>query len=160
MTLAASLRDVRRLDLLATGDSPLHRLDPRAKLVAALAVVAVAMSYPRHTVGALLPWFALPLGAAVAAGLPLGFLFRRALVVLPFAAVVAIANPWFDRVPLLHAGPWTISGGWLVHVDPAARSSPRWSHCCWSRRRGSWRWQRRSAAVPRRWSCKLLLTAT
>lgn len=122
MTLAASLRDVRRLDLLATGDSPLHRLDPRAKLVAALTVVAVAMSYPRHTVGALLPWFALPLGAAVAAGLPLGFLVRRALVVLPFAAVVAIANPWFDRVPLLHAGPWTISGGWLSFTSILLRA--------------------------------------
>lgn len=122
MTIAAGLADFHRLDLLAGGDSPLHRLDPRAKLIAILLFVVAALSYPRHAVTQLLPWFALPLGLAVAAGLPVGFLARRALVVLPFAALIGIANPWFDRVPAWSLGPLVVTGGWLSFASILLRA--------------------------------------
>jgi cobalt/nickel transport system permease protein len=122
MTIVASLRDFHRLDLLAAGDSALHRLDARAKLVAIVAFIIGAMSYPRYAVTELLPWFAVPLALALGAGLPVGFIARRALVVLPFAVVVGIANPWFDQAPISHLGSLAIAGGWFSFASIVLRS--------------------------------------
>lgn len=122
MTIAASLQDFRRLDLLAAGDSTLHRLDARAKLVSIVVFIVGAMSSPRYAVIELLPWFAVPLALALAGGLPVGYLARRALVVLPFAVAVGIANPWFDRLPVAHLGSLAISGGWLSFASIVLRA--------------------------------------
>jgi cobalt/nickel transport system permease protein len=122
MTLAASLRDFHRLDLLAGGDSALHRLDPRAKLLATLAFIVCVMSYERHAVAALVPYFAVAIVAAAAAGLPGGFIARRALVVLPFAVLVGLANPWLDRAPVAVIGAHALAGGWLSLASIILRS--------------------------------------
>jgi cobalt/nickel transport system permease protein len=81
------------IDLLASGDSPLHRRDPRAKLAAALALVIAAASSGAPAAARLGALAAVVLAAACAGRLPLGFLLRRLLVVLPVVGLPALLLP-------------------------------------------------------------------
>jgi len=82
------------IDHLSTLDSPVHRLDPRAKLACALLYCAAVASLPVSR--PLLPaWCVPPLAAAVAASrLPLRYLARRCLMLCAFAASVALFFPF------------------------------------------------------------------
>jgi cobalt/nickel transport system permease protein len=110
---ADSLLHFGTLDGLAAGDSPVHRLDPRAKVLATgLFIVAVA-SFGRYDVAAMTPFALFPAVLMAAAGLPGGFIARRLLAALPFVLVMGALNPVFDRAPMLALGPLTLSGGWV-----------------------------------------------
>lgn len=112
-TIESAFLELGYLDTLASGDSPLHRLDPRVKvLIAALFVVCVA-SFDRYVIAALLP-FALILSLLMGLGnIPAGFLLKKLLLVAPFALLIGLFNPLFDQQPLLSLGPITVTGGWL-----------------------------------------------
>lgn len=81
------------LDRLARQDTRVHRLDPRAKTIAALAImVAIARVPPEDP--RLLSLLACPILLYAAAGrVPLGFLAARAAVVLPFLAFFVATAP-------------------------------------------------------------------
>ncbi|MBU2490513.1 MAG: cobalt ECF transporter T component CbiQ [Proteobacteria bacterium] len=105
--------EIGRLDTLAAGDSALHRLDPRAKLLATLVFIVTVVSFDKYTVSGLAPFFLYPFVLVSAGGLPAGFLFKKLLWVAPFALFIGIANPFLDRDVLIHLGPLGISGGWV-----------------------------------------------
>jgi cobalt/nickel transport system permease protein len=112
------------IDRFADGDSPVHRLDARAKLAAVLAYTVVLISFDRCAVAALVPMAVLPLGLLWFGGVPLWFALRRVLVLCPFVLMLVLMAPWYDRVP--HAvsfGPWQflVSGGWLTAAGVAAK---------------------------------------
>jgi len=107
------MRTVDEFDLLAAADSPLHAIDPRAKLLVVLLAAAVIASYPRHAVAAMVPLFLLPAAWLALGRVPLGFVLHRLLPALPFVLLMAIFNPLIDRVPLIEAGGLALSGGWI-----------------------------------------------
>lgn len=109
----STIFDIGALDTLAQGDTAVHRLDPRAKLVTCLAFIVCVASFDKYTISALLPFLIFPVVLAGRAGLPFGFLAKRLLVVAPFAIFIGIFNPFFDRAILFHLGPLAISGGWV-----------------------------------------------
>lgn len=110
--LDAALADLRVLDELATRDTPLTRLDPRAKLVAALVFVVVVVSFERHAVAALLSLAVFPLALAVLGDVPAAPLLRKLAAVAPFALMVGLFNPWLDRAPVAVFGEFTLAAGW------------------------------------------------
>ena len=116
------LLDFRRLDLMATGDSALHRLDARAKVVVTLAFVICVMSFGRHTVAPLLPFFVFPIAVVAVAGLPAAFLARKIALVLPVALVIGSPNPLFDREVLLRFAEVEITGGWISLLSIVLRA--------------------------------------
>jgi cobalt/nickel transport system permease protein len=94
----------RTVEQLAAGVSPLHRLDPRAKLLCVLAYivgVAVAPAVPALAPGPAL----LVLAGILLARLPLGFVLSRTLLVLPFAGFVAVFLPFTRGETLLGTFP-------------------------------------------------------
>ncbi len=105
--------DLGALDDLAARQTPLHRLDPRAKLVTTMVFILAVVSFGKYEIAALLPFFLFPLALLVAGGLPAGFLLKKLLLVAPFAVLVGIFNPLLDRQALLTLGPLTVSGGWV-----------------------------------------------
>jgi cobalt/nickel transport system permease protein len=107
------LLDFKRLDLLAAGDTPLHRLDARAKVLVVLVFVLCVVSFDKYELSAMLPFFIFPFVMAARGNLPPGYLIRKIGVVIPFAFVVGAFNPFFDRTILLHIGSIGISGGWI-----------------------------------------------
>lgn len=111
--IESAFLDIGALDTLACGDSPIHRLDPRVKVLATFGFVVCIASFDRYEVSGLLPFFLFPAVLIAAAGLPLGFLLKKLLLVAPFAVCIGMFNPFFDPQTLIHIGTLEISGGWV-----------------------------------------------
>jgi len=109
----AALRDVTSLRDAAVRDTPLGRLDPRAKILAVMGFIGVVVSFDRYAVTALLPLALFPLGLAAAGNIPLGVILRKVLIASPFALLVGLFNPWFDTQSVALAGGLHIGAGWL-----------------------------------------------
>lgn len=105
------------MDTLATGGTPLHRLDPRAKLITTLAFIVAVVSFDKYTLSALIPFFVFPLVMIAGGGLPFAYLLRKVLVVAPFALFVGAFNPLLDREILFRLGGLGISGGWVSYLS-------------------------------------------
>jgi cobalt/nickel transport system permease protein len=115
------LFDLDRLDRMAGQDSPIHRLDPRAKLITTIVFLVCVVSHGRYELSALLPYALFPVAVAAAADLPGGYLLRKLLAFAPFAIVVGAFNPIFDRQALMQVGPVAVSGGWLSFASILVR---------------------------------------
>jgi cobalt/nickel transport system permease protein len=116
LSIDIAILDFKRLDLLANRDSSLHRLDPRAKVLATLAYIISVVSFGKYELSALLPFFIYPAAIIGIANLPAGFIFRKVMIVLPFAFVVGMFNPLIDRSTMLTLGNIAISGGFISWV--------------------------------------------
>ncbi|HEY5998815.1 MAG TPA: cobalt ECF transporter T component CbiQ [bacterium] len=116
-----SCHEADRLDRLSYLDSPAHRLDPRAKLLATLAFILAVVSFPKYEVSALAPFVFFPLALALAGGIPLRLIARRVLIVSPFAVMIGLFNPLLDRAPGIALGPVALSAGWLSFASILAR---------------------------------------
>ncbi len=96
------------MDKYAGLSGSVHRLDARAKLVAALVFTGAAVSEPRTELGGLVPYLIPPLAAILVSGVPLGFIVKRVLIVSPFALVAAGLNILFEKQPVtVMAGAWS-----------------------------------------------------
>lgn len=100
--------------------SPVHRLAPEAKIVAALAFTIVVVATPREGVPAFGGYALLIVALAVLARVPALWLAKRSLIELPFVAT-ALLLPFFAAGPsvdvlgvrVAHEGLW---GGWNILV--------------------------------------------
>lgn len=112
-TLEQGLYDLGRLDQLAYSDTPVHSLDPRAKVATTAVFILSVVSFGKYETAAMVPFVVFPLFMAIDAGLPLGFLARRLLIVAPFAVLIGVFNPLIDHEVMLHLGGVAVSGGWI-----------------------------------------------
>lgn len=117
MNIDAGFLDIGRLDLLSAQDTAVHRLDPRAKVLTTLVFVVTVVSFDKYRVSALLPFAFFPIALIAVGNLPVAYLLRRLLFILPFALFVGIFNPIFDRETMIHVGPAAISGGWVSFLS-------------------------------------------
>jgi cobalt/nickel transport system permease protein len=113
----ASTLTLDATDRLSQGDSPVHRLDARAKLVVSLAFAAAVMSLPKYALNDVLPFFIFPFFMLAQSGVPAGFVAKRIAAVAPFAIMVGAVNPFFDTEIALRIGGMGVSGGWLSFVS-------------------------------------------
>lgn len=118
-----ALLDFKQLDQMAAGDSVLHRLDPRAKVLVTLIFIVSVVSYDRYQLSALIPFFLFPAVVIGLADLPAGYLLKKVALVCPFALLVGIGNPIFDRAVMVQLGPLAISGGWISCASIVLRAA-------------------------------------
>ena len=102
--------ELGQMDELGRLDTPVHRIDARAKAVVTLAFIVVVMSFPRYEVSALVPLLLYPVTLVSLGRISGRHIVRKVLVAAPFALAVGIFNPIFDRQP---QGPFGVSGGWV-----------------------------------------------
>jgi cobalt/nickel transport system permease protein len=105
------------IDRYAMGDSLIHRLDARAKLVAVLGYMIVLISFDRYSVANLTPMAMLPLALLWFGGVPVWFALRRVVILSPFILMLVLMSPLYDRaLQAVTFGPWsyTLRGGWLT----------------------------------------------
>jgi cobalt/nickel transport system permease protein len=112
----------RRLDQFARADTPIHRLDARAKVLVTLVFVVVVASFDRYAVAALLPFFIFPIVVAALGGLPTAYLARNVAVAIPFALTIGLFNPLFDRQVVFELGSLPVTGGWLSCASIVVRA--------------------------------------
>lgn len=90
-------------------DSPIHRLDPRAKIAGLTAVTLVAVSTPLHRWPAFAACAAVLVAVAAAARVPPGEIWRRGRIVLPLVLLVALFVPFVRAGGTTHElGPLTV----------------------------------------------------
>ena len=82
------------IDKFSRGVTFIHRLDPRAKLLFFVPLVVVISVTPEAWVVTLAGTAGLLVAVAVAARLPLGYLAKRLLLVLPFVLAVVVFLPF------------------------------------------------------------------
>ena len=82
------------LDRWSLQESPIHRLDARVKIVAALAILLSLALTARSDWGAHVAYFLMLTLTALVARLPITRLLLRTLVVIPFVAGVVVLNLW------------------------------------------------------------------
>jgi cobalt/nickel transport system permease protein len=80
----------RTVEAIAAGDSPIHRLDARVKIVALIGLAIVAVTTPAARWAAFATYLAILAGLCAAARLPLGYVLRRLTVELPFLVAAAM----------------------------------------------------------------------
>lgn len=121
-SIGSAVLDLKCLDLMAKGDSTIHRLDARAKVLVTLVFILCVVSHKRYELTALFPFFIFPFVMIPLAGLPPLFILKKIILICPIVLVVGIFNPFFDREILLQLGPLGISGGWISFASILTRS--------------------------------------
>ncbi len=96
--------------------SPLHRMDPRVKVVLTLALILLIGLTPTGAFGVYVGFFAIMMAGAVIARVDPLVVLKRSLLALPFAAaaitlVFTVPGPSLGSIPLLG---WAISETGLV----------------------------------------------
>ena len=117
----AALHELRSLEALAARDTPLARIDPRAKVLATMAFIVAVVSFDRYSVAALLPLALFPAALAALGEVPAAPLARKLLAAAPFAVFVGIFNPLLDRAPMLAYGNLAIAAGWVSFASILVR---------------------------------------
>ncbi|MEW6219038.1 MAG: cobalt ECF transporter T component CbiQ [Thermodesulfobacteriota bacterium] len=118
----AAAFDITFLETLAQRDTPVHRLDPRAKLLVTAAFVLAVVSADKYAISGLLIFLLYPVAMVGLADLPARYLAGKVLLVMPFALLVGAFNPLLDRQVLVVIGPVEIAGGWISFVSIVLRS--------------------------------------
>lgn len=83
------------LDKFSERDSPIHRLDPRSKFIAALVMIVALTQINERQAWLFIPMLVLILLPVFLARIPMGFILRKSLILLPMVVMVAIFLPFF-----------------------------------------------------------------
>jgi len=105
------------IDKFSQLDSPVHRLDPRSKIIGTLFFIGTAISIPRYEVLTLVPFLLYPAFLIVFSGIPVKYLIKHVLIVSPFILFLVIFTPFFDQTPV---GEWygiLITSGMLTMLN-------------------------------------------
>ena len=112
--LEKAYNELDKMELVSSENSSVHALDPRSKILVTSVYLCLMLSLPLVRLSELLLFFVFPILTAAMAGIPYGFLFKRPLVVLPFALLIGVFNPIFDRETLFYVGSVPVSKGWVT----------------------------------------------
>ncbi len=116
-TLESAFFDLSYLDTLANGNTVVHRLDPRTKVLTAVLFVICVVSFDKYVIAAMLP-FALFLTITMGLGdVPAVYIMKKLIITSPFAVMIGIFNPLFDQQTALHLGSLAVSGGWISFLS-------------------------------------------
>lgn len=115
--IGSTFFDLGYMDTLSNQDTPIHRLDPRAKLITTLIFTVTVVSFGKYDISALIPFFIFPLVLILRGNLPPRYMLKKILVVAPFAVLIGMFNPFLDPQPLLLLGPVRVSGGWISFLS-------------------------------------------
>ncbi|UCD29028.1 MAG: cobalt ECF transporter T component CbiQ [Planctomycetota bacterium] len=104
------------IDRFAYQDSPIHRLDPRAKILTVLAYSMVLISLHRYQIPSpgylIFPFVLLVLG-----NISLLFVAKHILIVSPFIVCLVAFSPIFDKTPCPITESIVIGGGWVTAIS-------------------------------------------
>ncbi|MBF0232733.1 MAG: cobalt ECF transporter T component CbiQ [Desulfamplus sp.] len=99
--LQNNLFDIFYMDTLASGETWLHRLDPRAKVLTTLIFVGTVVSCGKYEISMLIPFTLYPVAIVALANLPVLYIIKKMTLLMPFAFFIGIFNPIMDRAVIL-----------------------------------------------------------
>lgn len=93
-------------------DSPIRRLDPRIKIISTLVFILFVVLTPPTQIRQFASYLAIAMAVILLTKLPLTFVFRRSLVILPFVLLVGIFIPFLrggESIGSYNLGPLRLS---------------------------------------------------
>ena len=109
--------DLSYLDTLAAGNSVVHWLDPRVKVLTTAIFLLCVVSFDKYAIAAMLPFILFLIVIMGLGGVPASFVLKKLAITSPFAVMIGIFNPVFDQHIVLHLGPLAVTGGWLSFLS-------------------------------------------
>jgi cobalt/nickel transport system permease protein len=122
ISINSAIIDLKRLELLAGKETPIHSLDARAKVLVTIAFIFSVVSCDRYELAPLVPFFIFPAIMIALSGLPPVYLARKVALICPLVLMVGLFNPVFDRATIYEIGSFGISGGWISLASLFIRS--------------------------------------
>src|SRR3989304_9280785 len=113
MTFDLEYFNIGYLDTLSYKNTPVHRLDPRVKILVSFIFIFFVVSFPKYEVAGLMPFFIYPVFLLAVGDIPLKAIVKKVLFVSPFAIFIGIFNPLLDTDVILPPFGIPISGGWI-----------------------------------------------
>lgn len=106
--------------LYRPGDSPVHRLPPEVKIVAAVVTVVAIVATPREAFGVFAGYLVLLGVVWTIAGIPLGWILKRSLIETPFVVLAVLlpisgADPRIEWLGMSLSEPG-LYGAWNILV--------------------------------------------
>ena len=111
-----SIRDLREMDELASGDSPIHRICAGAKLLVTVAYIAAVVSFDKLNMSGLIFMVFYPVILFAVSGSAMSACFYKLRFVLPLVCAVGIFNPILDRTPAFAVGSFVVTTGMISMV--------------------------------------------
>lgn len=105
------------METLSLADSPIHRVDPRAKLATFVVFAACVVSFGKYEISPLIPYCFFPAVTIPLARIPVRYLAGKVALLLPFAVLMGIFNPLYDRDVVLVVGGLSITGGMVSFLS-------------------------------------------
>ena len=78
------------MDTLASRQTSIHMLDPRAKLLTTLVFIITVVSFGKYDISPLIPFFIYPVVLCTMGNVPPGYLLKKLALVSPFAIFIGI----------------------------------------------------------------------
>lgn len=121
LKIEANWMDLRYLDILATQNTFIHRLNPCVKLIITLIFIITVTSFSKYEISGLFPLFLFPIVIISLAKLPQALILKRLLISAPFILFIGIFNPLFDHTPIVTIHSVVITGGWVSFLSITLR---------------------------------------
>ena len=112
-TIDQSIHDLREMDALASGHSPVHARSAGAKLFVTAVFILTAASFGKYDLSGLIFMVLYPAVLFSLSGIPVSTCFYKLRYVLPLVCAVGLFNPFFDRTPAFAAGSFVVTGGMI-----------------------------------------------
>ncbi len=120
-SIGSSFFDIGHLDALASKQTPVHRVDPRVKVLTTIFFIVVVVSFNKYDPARLAPFVIYPISMMAVGRIPLSYIVKKLLIASPFVLFVALFNPILDRNPAVDLGLFSISGGFLSFTSIMAK---------------------------------------
>lgn len=111
--LACALARMDELERAADDPTPLNRIDARAQFITTLFFLFVMLSVPADRLSELMLYFIFPLAMSAMGGIDYLRLLKRSLIVVPFVALIGLANVVYDRESVMTVGRVAVTRGWV-----------------------------------------------
>ena len=108
--------DIREIDELASGDSPVHRFSALAKLIVTAGYILTVMSFPAYNLSGLLMMVFYPVLIFQITGIPFRTYLYKMRYVMPLVLFTGIFNPLLDHRLLVQIGSLKITAGFVSMV--------------------------------------------
>lgn len=114
--IAHAQSELREMDALAAGNSPIHRLHPLCKLIVTVTYIITVVSFSKYDFAGLSVMVLYPILMFQASEIPVRTCFYKLRIVLPLVCAVGLVNPFLDHTPLIRLGNVVITGGMVSMV--------------------------------------------
>lgn len=108
-----SFLEIGQMDHLSLMNTPIHKIDPRAKVLTTMIFILTVVSFNKYDISALIPFFIYPIALTSSGNIPYNYILRSTIIAAPFAIMTGLFNPLIDRQVIMTLANINITGGWI-----------------------------------------------